>query len=161
MRSFTIPKPAAAMFAGLTLVGALAGCTAPAPAPAATNTSDGGADTDTTTGGTSTTAPEPATAAPFADGSYTQSADYEAPSGTETVDVTLTLADGVVTAVTVAGHASDPQAKRYQSQFSEGISAIVVGKNISELAVDKVGGSSLTSGGFNAAVESIKADAAA
>jgi uncharacterized protein with FMN-binding domain len=155
MRSFTASKPVIAAFAGLSLVGALAGCAAQA-------------DTDT-----DTVAPDPTTApsaspsagsaaaSSYKDGTYTESADYQAPSGTETVDVTLTLAGGVVTAVTVTGHATDPQAKIHQGEFASGISAVVVGKNIDELKVDKVGGSSLTSGGFNAAVAEIKTDAAA
>ncbi|CAN5202615.1 hypothetical protein BH11ACT4_BH11ACT4_01110 [soil metagenome] len=146
MRSLTSSKPAAAAFAGLTLVGALAGCTATASttaqAPQASSTSSG-----STTAGT------------VKDGTYTESADYQAPSGTEKVDVTLTLAGGVVTAVTVTGHATDPEAKLHQGQFAGGIAAVVVGKKITELKVDKVGGSSLTSGGFNKAVELIKADA--
>lgn len=133
MPSTTASKPAVAVLAGLTLVGALAGCSSTGAA---------------TTGS-------------YKDGTYTESADYQAPSGTETVDVTLTLAGGVVTAVTVAGHATDPQAKLHQGQFANGISAVVVGKNINDLKVDKVGGSSLTSSGFNAAVAQIKTDAAA
>ena len=65
-----------------------------------------------------------------------------------------------MSAVEVVGDATDPEAKLHQQQFIDGIGAIVVGKNIDELQVDRVGGSSLTSGGFNAAVEAIKADAA-
>ncbi|MCU1579463.1 MAG: FMN-binding protein [Rhodoglobus sp.] len=150
MRSFTPQKPAIAVFAGLALVGALAGCSTPASDSAAA-----------TTGAPSTSPSDPRAASTYKDGTYTESADYQAPSGTETVDVTLTLASGVVTAVTVQGHANDPQAKLHQGQFASGIAAVVVGKNINDLQVDKVGGSSLTSGGFNAAVEEIKADAAA
>ena len=39
--------------------------------------------------------------------------------------------------------------------------SLIVGKDIDEVSLDKVAGSSLTSGGFNAAVESIKSDALA
>jgi len=145
MRSLTASKPAIVVLAGLTVAGALAGCSSP-----------------TATGpGTTATDPGTTTTGSYKDGTYTESADYQAPSGTETVDVTMTLAGGVVTAVTVVGHATDPQAKLHQGQFAGGIAAVVVGKNINDLKVDKVGGSSLTSGGFNAAVEHIKTDAAA
>jgi hypothetical protein len=48
-----------------------------------------------------------------------------------------------------------------QGEFISGIAGVVVGKNIDSIKVDKVGGSSLTSGGFNAAVDAIKADAEA
>ena len=78
----------------------------------------------------------------------------------ETISVTLTLADGVVEGVEVTG---DPQARetvQYQGQFIDGIAAVVTGVPIDELKVDRVAGSSLTSGGFNQAVEEIKAQAA-
>ena len=96
----------------------------------------------------------------YADGTYTESGDYTAPSGPESVEVTVTLADNVITDVEVVGSATDPQAKLHQSQFIDGIPGLVVGKNIDEISVDKVGGSSLTSGGFNDAIAAIKADAA-
>ncbi|MCU1412108.1 MAG: FMN-binding protein [Rhodoglobus sp.] len=149
MRSLDKNKTAVALLGGLALVGALAGCSAPAadtgtPSDSGSDTSDGA-----TASGT------------YTDGTYTESADYQAPSGTETVDVTLTLADNVITDVQVTGHATDPEAKLHQGQFAGGIAGVVVGKNIDEIQVDKVGGSSLTSGGFNAAVDLIKADAAA
>jgi len=60
----------------------------------------------------------------------------------------------------VTGHATDPQAQKHQGEFKDGIAAEVVGKSIADLKVDRVGGSSLTSGGFNKAVDAIKADAA-
>jgi uncharacterized protein with FMN-binding domain len=104
--------------------------------------------------------PDTITSGDYADGTYTESGDYQAPSGSETVEVTLTLADNVITDVEVVGDATDGQAKLHQGEFADGIADVVVGKNIDEISVDKVGGSSLTSGGFNAAVDAIKADAA-
>lgn len=58
----------------------------------------------------------------------------------------------------------DPQVReseQYQSAFIENVSAEVMGVSFDELSVDKVAGSSLTTTGFNAAVEDIKAQAAA
>jgi uncharacterized protein with FMN-binding domain len=135
MRSYT--KPAVVILTGLSLASALAGCSTPDATPPATGT------------GT------------YTDGTYTESGDYQAPSGTETVEVTITLSDNTITAVEVVGDATDPQAKLHQGEFISGIAGVVVGKNIDSIQVDKVGGSSLTSGGFNAAVDAIKADAGA
>lgn len=147
----TVSSSPLPVIAGLVLVGALAGC--------ASTSADSGPDPDAvdpappSDGGSSGTGD-------YADGTYTESGQYTAPSGTETVTVTITLADNAVTAVEVVGDATDPEAKLHQQMFIDGIGAMVVGKNIDELQVDRVGGSSLTSGGFNAAVEAIKADAA-
>ena len=153
MRSLHDHKTTIAVCAGLTLVGALAGCNAtadvgapPAPAPSAEST---------------TPAEAPASgAATYTDGSYTENGSYQSPNGTESVDVTITLAADVITAVTVVGNGDSRDSQRYQGEFIDGIAAVVVGKNIDSISVSKVAGSSLTSGGFNSAVDAIKADAA-
>ncbi len=145
------------LLASLGLVSGLAACAA--PATTTPPDTDSGTETDTDSGTDAGT--DAGSGGAFVDGDYSASGEYQAPSGTESVEVTVTLESGVVTAVTVVGDATDSQAKGYQAQFVSGIGAIVVGKNIDELSVDKVGGSSLTSAGFNAAIEAIKVDAAA
>lgn len=138
-------KATVTTLAALTLLGSVAGC-------AATGTADG--DTDSTGSDVSSDAP-------YTDGDYAASGSYQSPGGTETVTVTLTLSDDIVTALEVVGEGDNPDSQRYQGEFIDGIQAEVVGKNIDELEVDRVAGSSLTSGGFNDAIEQIKADALA
>ncbi len=136
----------AATFAGLGLAGALAAC-----APAS---SGGGGDTGGDTGGS--TIDES-----YADGTYTADGSYQAPSGTESITVELTLADDTVTDISVTPHASDPTAKGMQANFASGITDQVVGQDIDQLNVTRVSGSSLTSGGFKIAIAAIKEDALA
>lgn len=95
----------------------------------------------------------------YTDGTYTAEGSYISPAGEETVTVEVTLADDIVTAVTVAPGADDPQARGFQDRFAGGISEQVVGKDIDTLDVTRVAGSSLTSGGFADALAAIKADA--
>jgi uncharacterized protein with FMN-binding domain len=57
--------------------------------------------------------------------------------------------------------AQDGTSRSFQEQFVGGISSVVVGKPLDALQVDKVAGSSLTSGGFNQAVEKIRSEAGA
>jgi uncharacterized protein with FMN-binding domain len=139
-----------AAFVGVAGTLALAGC------GAAT------ADTaDTETDSSSSTSSGGESSGSYSDGTYTASGSYVTPESVETIEVSLTLEGGVVTAVDVTG---DPQAREsqdYQSRFIGGISDEVVGVSIDDLAVDRVAGSSLTSGGFNEAVEAIKDEAAA
>jgi len=122
---------------------ALAGCAA-TPADGGTGSGDG-SNSDTS--------------ASYADGTYEATGTYTAPSGQEEVGVELTLEGDTVTAVTVTPTATDRQAAGFQQQFADGIAAEVVGKDIDTLNVSRVAGSSLTSGGFNAAVDTIKAEA--
>ncbi|NED66077.1 calcium-binding protein, partial [Streptomyces sp. SID10244] len=51
--------------------------------------------------------------------------------------------------------------KEFQGKFASGVDALVVGKNIDDLDVHKVSGSSLTSTGFNDAIDQIKTEAQA
>jgi uncharacterized protein with FMN-binding domain len=97
----------------------------------------------------------------YADGTYEAEGSYQSPGGNEKVKVSLTLKGDTVSAVKVTPESENPNGKKYQGQFAGGISDVVVGKKIDALQVSKVAGSSLTSGGFNQAVEKIEADAKA
>lgn len=138
-----LTKTAATSIAALSLLGTLAGCAAA---------------TDTST--TDTTAAD-AGSDVYTDGDYSASGSYTSPNGAEEITVDLTLANDIITAVTVTGTPSGPDAVRYQGEFEDSIGLVAVGKNINDLTVDKVAGSSLTSTGFNAALDEIKADALA
>ncbi|MEV4738100.1 MULTISPECIES: FMN-binding protein [unclassified Microbacterium] len=130
----------------------LAGCSGNADAE---SPASDGSDTSTPSSDSGTAGGD------YKDGTYTADGSYQTPETVETISVTLTIADGVVEDVEVTG---DPQAReteQYQGQFIDGISDEVVGKSLDELNVSRVAGSSLTSGGFNEAVDSIKEQAAA
>ncbi|MGW9158681.1 MULTISPECIES: FMN-binding protein [unclassified Microbacterium] len=133
----------------------LAGCSGATDADDSSN--DAGSTPDAgsseSSGGDST--------ATYEDGTYTADGSYQTPETVEQISVTLTLADGVVTDVEVTGDPQAPETEQYQGQFIDGIADEVEGKSIDELNVSRVAGSSLTSGGFNDAVESIKEQAAA
>lgn len=149
-------------FVGLALAGTLAGCASAADASGTAT----GSTTDTTTtaptaAATTGGSDAAASGATYKDGTYTAKGSYQSPGGDEGLTVTLTLAKDVVTKVDVVSGAVSPNGKQYQAQFISGIQAEVVGKDIDQLKVSKVAGSSLTSGGFNEAVDEIKADAQA
>lgn len=113
--------------------------------------------------GCATEEPSAEITGPYTDGDYEATADYQSPRGTETIDVAVTLKGDVITDVTVTSKSIDPPAEviRFQGEFEDGIAAVVEGKNIDELDVHRVGGSSLTSSGFNEAIHQIKVKAKA
>lgn len=149
IRTTAVPRPirvgaAAASVAGLAL---LAGCAGQATAEGTSSQPPASTDAGSSSG-------------TYKDGTYTAEGTYQTPETVEKISVTLTLESNKVTAVEVTG---DPQAReteQYQSEFIGGIQDEVVGKNLDDLSVDRVGGSSLTSGGFNAAVAEIRTEAA-
>jgi uncharacterized protein with FMN-binding domain len=92
----------------------------------------------------------------FEDGTYTASSSYTTPGGSETVDVTLVIKDNIVTDSSVQQTPNDPEAAQYQAEFRQNYKPLVIGKRISDINLSRVSGSSLTSRGFNDAVEQIK-----
>lgn len=127
------------------------GTTSPSPADATAG--------PTTPSATSSGPADSQTAGSYTDGSYTATGSYQSPGGEESVTVTLTLSGGVITDVEVISNAQNPNSQRFQGEFISEIAGQVVGRSIDDIAVSKVAGSSLTSGGFNAAVDAIRDDA--
>jgi len=113
------------------------------------------------TGDDNTSSDSTATSGEYKDGTYQADGSYQTPETVETISVSLTIADGVVESVEVTGDPKARETEQYQGQFIDGISDEVVGKSLDEIEVSRVAGSSLTSGGFNEAVASIKEQAAA
>jgi uncharacterized protein with FMN-binding domain len=142
VRAKRTTRAATLSLAGVGLITALAGCSGNADAVESSGSDSSGSGGD------------------YADGTYTADGSYQSPGGEESVSVSITLEGDIVTAVTVTPHATSGNSKQYQSQFASGIAGQVVGKEIDSLDVSRVAGSSLTSGGFNDALEQIKADAA-
>jgi uncharacterized protein with FMN-binding domain len=153
----SVRKSVFASIAGLSLAGTVAGCAPSATPPATTDASS--PETSAATTPSSTSSSLASSGSVYQDGTYSADGTYVSPNGTETVGVELTLSSGSVTAVNITQHPSNPNTRKFQGEFASGIAAQIVGKSIDELNVSKVAGSSLTSGGFNQAVEKIKSEA--
>lgn len=108
-----------------------------------------------------TTAAQGNSTSPYADGEYSATGTYNSPGGEQSIGVTVTLSNSVVTALTLDRSQTKGTSAEFQEKFAGGIDALVVGKSIDELDVSKVSGSSLTSGGFNNAIDQIKSEAQA
>jgi uncharacterized protein with FMN-binding domain len=117
---------------------------------------DGGANTPASTASTGTSA------AAYKDGTYTADGDYRSPGGAESIKVQLTIKNNAVVGSSVTSEvATDDEAQEFQSDFIGGYKNLVVGKNVNDIRVSRVSGSSLTSEGFNNALEQIKNQAKA
>jgi uncharacterized protein with FMN-binding domain len=102
-----------------------------------------------------------ASSSSYKDGTYTAEGQYVTPESIENISVTVTLKDNAITDVRINGTPQERESAQYQARFVGGISSVVVGKDIDQIDVSRVAGSSLTSGGFNRAIEAIKNQAAA
>ena len=149
------PVRAGAALTAVAGIALLAGCApgaSEAEEPATAETTDTSEGTDTGSGSSGSGS--------YADGTYTADGSYATPESVETISVTVTLEDDVITAVEVTGDPQKRESEQYQGQFIGGIADVVVGEDIDEISVSRVAGSSLTSGGFNDAIETIKSEAA-
>ena len=94
----------------------------------------------------------------YRDGTYNVDNQPD-PSGKDTIDVTVKVAQGDITGVTVVGHTSNDISKKHQAAFIEAIPGVVVGKPLKGLKVDKVAGASWTTQAFNDALANARTQA--
>jgi uncharacterized protein with FMN-binding domain len=124
-----------------------------------TQTSDTTSSAEATPRNPNTSASPTATAAAeFRDGEYTATGWYgSAPSHH---DVTLTIDDNTITAVDITTPAENETSLGYQQRFAAALPDVIIGRNIADLTIDKVAGSSGCSEGFMDALNKIKKQAA-
>ncbi len=151
------PVRAGAALTAVAGIALLSGCAASASEAEEPTTTDTGSSSSTDTGSTDAGSTGSGS---YADGTYTADGSYATPESVETISVTVTLEDDVITAVKVTGDPQKRESEQYQGQFIGGIADVVVGQDIDGIQVSRVAGSSLTSNGFNEAIEAIKSEAA-
>ena len=95
-----------------------------------------------------------ASSAGYTDGEYTATGWYGSLPSHH--DVTLTVEDGEVAAVEITTPAEDETSLGYQQRFAEALPDAVIGRDIDDLAISKLAGSSGCSEGFMDALEKIK-----
>lgn len=95
----------------------------------------------------------------FTDGEYELTKRYATPEGTESIKVTVSLDDDVITDVEITASMKDREAAEHQGDFLADYKQHVVGKPISSLSLSRVAGASLTTRAFNSAIQVIREDA--
>lgn len=121
------------------------------------NTTDTPATSTTTEGASTDEENESAqsTDANYKNGQYTATGSYDSPGGPEEITVNVTLKDGIISDTSATAEPSGATAEEYQGKFLSGYKQLVVGKAIDSVSLDRVSGSSLTSEGFNSAIDQI------
>ncbi len=89
-------------------------------------------------------------------GVFNLSGTYNSPAGLELMNATVTIENDIITAVSAQNVAKAPKSKVLQDQFISGIAGQVVGKNIKDVNVSYVNGSSLTAKSFNDALHALE-----
>lgn len=95
----------------------------------------------------------------YADGVYEVTGNYISPGGAEEIGVILTLKEGIIVDSEVEVRAEREISVDMQNDFAQNYKPLVVGKNIDEVNLTKVSGSSLTPQGFNDAIKKVRSQA--
>lgn len=90
----------------------------------------------------------------YVDGIHTAIGNYG--SHDSSIAVTITLVDDVITGIQITPDATDPTSLDLQRRFADAIPAVVVGKRIDEVNIDRLAVPSPTPDGFETAIEQIK-----
>ncbi|MBL8159704.1 FMN-binding protein [Candidatus Saccharibacteria bacterium] len=144
----------------------IAGVLANSNKPAQQSSTETQQTTSSTPGVTKTAEPTGEAAAvpngPYKGGTYRAQGVYTSPGGETRINITLTIDGSGKVVNTKAESASDnPTSRRYQTKFIRNYTELVVGKNVNEIKLTTVSGSSLTSRGFQDALQKIKTEAKA
>lgn len=98
----------------------------------------------------------------YENGTYSATGGYLSPGGRESIELSVTVKDGVISDTSIKNNATTPDSKVHQELFSGHYKELIVGKKLGEVeSLSRVAGSSLTSNGFNNALNQIKDDARA
>ncbi len=102
------------------------------------------------------TATTPVTQTPKIPETFTrrETVSYNNPSGVDMVEFNVTVTDGIITSASATPKADNEISLRWQTAFAAEVNAKVVGKKASNLNIDAIGGSSLTTGAFETFVRS-------
>lgn len=114
-----------------------------------------------TNGANSTTSSPSVNTSGYNDGTYSVTADYYTPEDTDTIKVTMAVQNGVITDVDSTTTTSSRESRQYDSSFLNSYKSYVIGKSLKDLNLNRVSGASLTTEGFNNALDMIRQQAQA
>lgn len=83
-----------------------------------------------------------------------ETVSYNNPSGSDSVEFNVTVTDGIITSASATPKADNEISLKRQTAFAAEVNAKVVGKKASDLNIDAIGGSSLTTAAFETFVHS-------
>ncbi|HET6924991.1 MAG TPA: hypothetical protein VFH39_04135 [Candidatus Saccharimonadales bacterium] len=133
----------------------------PAATSATTNNGAGTTQSSTATGSSGAGSATASTTSGYKDGTYTAASSYYVPHGNESIQVNVTLSNGVITKSSVQNSEGDPTSASFQENFAASYKSYVVGQKLADLRLGVIAGASDTTQGFANALSQIASQAQA
>lgn len=96
------------------------------------------------------------TTATYNDGTYSAPGTYQTQESTVTINVSITISGGTITSSAVTSESPSKESKEYIADFIAAYKGFVEGKQLGSLQVSRIAGASLTTRGFNEALNAIR-----
>jgi hypothetical protein len=128
----------------------------PTAAPGASSTPKPTTTPTATPKPTATPSPTPGPTYTYKNGTYPTTGTYTVPGATETIGISLTITNDVITATSATNMANIGESDFYQNDFISRYSSFVIGRPLASISLGKIGASSLTPNGFNNAAAKIR-----
>ena len=90
---------------------------------------------------------------------YTTNVSYQVPESTETLGLTISVLNGTVTDVNVSLSKNKGKSINYQNNFEKSYKQFVVGKQLKDINLSRVGGASVTTKAFMDAIKAVQKQA--
>lgn len=127
----------------------------------ATTSQQSSSTAGTTSNATSTSSSNSAAVGSYKDGTYTGTASYMVPHGSNAISVTLTVKDGAIVSASAQHNYNDGESSRYVNSFDASLSSSVDGESLADISLHRIGGASLTTEAFSEVLDTIRSQASA
>jgi hypothetical protein len=95
----------------------------------------------------------------YTDGQYAALGQYSSPGGPQGINVAVQIKNDSVAWIMVTPSTVLGEAGEFQARFAQAVPGEIIGKDIDQISVSRLAGSSLTSTAFNEALSQIKTEA--
>jgi uncharacterized protein with FMN-binding domain len=90
---------------------------------------------------------------------YSANVSYDVPENNETLALTISISNGLVTDVNVSQSKTGRKSANYQTNFEKSYKQFVIGKQLKDINLSRVGGASITTNAFMEAIKAVQKQA--
>lgn len=90
---------------------------------------------------------------------YSANVSYNVPENNETLALTISVSNGIVSDVNIVQSKTGRKSANYQTNFEKSYKQFVIGKQLKDINLSRVGGASITTNAFMEAIKAVQKQA--